>query len=111
MASDRPDHRALAEALEHRVLDGPGETDPSLRRNVAARASGGTLMEAPSDDLARQISESACRVTDAQMASVLAAAGSEKAAFEIVAAAATSAGLLRWRQGIKVLEEADNAPA
>src|ERR1700730_13908035 len=41
----------------------------------------------------------------------LRATGSEKATFEIIAAAAVGAGLLRWRQGIKVLDEAADAPA
>ena len=46
-----------------------------------------------------------------QVASVLAAAGSEKAAFELIATAAVAAGLLRWQQAIKALEEAGDAPA
>ena len=63
-------------------------------------------MEAPYDDLARQIGEAAWRVTDAQVASVLAAAGSEKATFEVIAAAATGAGLPRWqRPGFAVVRQ------
>ncbi len=68
-------------------------------------------MQAPYDDLARQIGEAAFRVTDTQVANVLAAAGSEKAAFELIAAAATGAGLLRWRHAINALEETSDAPA
>lgn len=68
-------------------------------------------MEAPYDDLARQIGEAAWRVTNAQVASVLAAAGSEKAAFELIAAAATGAGLLRWQRATKALEEMSDAPS
>jgi len=45
------------------------------------------------------------------VASVLAAAGSEKATFELIAAAATGAGWLRWQRAIKALEETSNAPA
>jgi hypothetical protein len=45
------------------------------------------------------------------VASVLAAAGSEKATFEIIMAAAVEAGLLRWQQAMKVLQEATDAPA
>jgi hypothetical protein len=108
--SSRPDHRALAEALRRRVLDGPGETDRLIRQATAERAAGGPAVAAPYDDLARQIGESAARVTEGQVADVLRAAGSEKAAFEIIAAAALGAGLLRWRQGIKVLDEAADAP-
>ena len=43
------------------------------------------------------------------MSGVLAATGNEKATFEIIAAAAVGAGLFRWRQAIKVLEEASDA--
>jgi len=106
-----PDHRALAEALRRRVLDGPGETDRAVRQAAAQRATGGPAMDAPYDDLARQIGESAAGVTDEQVASVLRATGSERAAFEVIVAAALGAGLLRWRQGIKALGEVADAPA
>lgn len=110
MISNRSDHHLAAETLRHRVLEGPGQTDPALRQRVATRAAGGLPIEAPYDDLARQISEAAYRTTDAQVASVLAAVGSEKAAFELIAAAATGAGLLRWHQAIKAWEEISDAP-
>jgi hypothetical protein len=109
--SNRSDHLLLAGALRRRVLEGPGETDASLRQRVAARAAGGPPTEAPYDDLAQQIGGAAYRTTDAQVASVLPAAGSEKAAFEIIAAAATGAALLRWQQALAVLEKSDDAPA
>ena len=112
MTASRPDHRALAEALRRRVLDGPGKTDTALRQAMAERAAGGPAIEAPYDDLARQIGASAAGVTDEQVARVLRATGSdEKAAFEVIAAAALGAGLLRWRQGIKALDEATDALA
>jgi hypothetical protein len=110
-AHGRPNHCALAEALRRRVLDGPGMTDRAIRRATAERAAGGPAMEAPYDDLARQLGESAAGVTDGQVASVVRATGSEKAAFEVIAAAALGAGLLRWQQGIKALDEATDAPA
>jgi hypothetical protein len=94
--SIRSDHRALAETLRRRVLEGPGETPAELRQASAERAAGGPVAEAPYDELARQIGEAADRVTDAQVSSVLTATGSEKATFEIIAAAALGAGLLRW---------------
>jgi hypothetical protein len=109
MVSSRSDHHSFAETLRRRVLEGPGETDAALRQRVAARAAGGPPIEAPYDDLARQIGGAAWRVTDAQVASVLAAAGSEKAAFELIAAGATGAGLLRWQRAIKALEETSDA--
>jgi|HubBroStandDraft_4_1064222.scaffolds.fasta_scaffold1083484_2 hypothetical protein len=106
-----PDHRALAEALRRRVLEGPGETRPELRQASSERAAGGPATAAPYDDLARQIGEAAHRVTDAQVSGVLTATRSEKATFEIIAAAALGAGLLRWEQAMKVLDEATNASA
>jgi hypothetical protein len=109
--SNQSDHHSFAETLRRRVLDGPGQTDPTLRRRIAARAGGGPPIEAPYDDLARQIGEMACHTTDAQVANVLVVARSEKAAFELIVAAATGAGLLRWQQAIRALEEASNAPA
>jgi hypothetical protein len=111
MIPSRSDHHSFAETLRRKVLEGPGETGPALRQRMAATASGGPPIEAPYDDLARQIGEAACRTTDAQVASVLAATRSEKAAFELIAAAATGAGLLRWRQAIKALEATSDAPA
>ena len=91
------------------MLEGPGETGAALRQRVAARAAGGPAIEAPYDDLARQIGEAAHRVTDAQVASVLALTETEKAAFELIAAAATGAGLARWQQAIEALEASDDA--
>ena len=111
MSSDPSEHASLAEALRRRVLEGPGETDMALRQRVAARASGGPPIDAPYDDLARQIGEAACRTTDAQVARVLVAARSDKATFELIAAAATGAGLLRWQLAIKALEQSRDAPA
>ena len=109
--SSRSVHHSFAEILRRKVLEGPGETDPALRQRMAARASGGPPIETPYDDLARQIGEAACQTTDAQVASVLAVASSEKAVFELIAAAATGAGLLRWRQAIRALEATSDAPA
>jgi hypothetical protein len=109
--SIRPDHRALAEALRRRVLEGAGVTLAELRQASAQRAAGGPAVKAPFDDLARQIGEAACRVTDAQVSSVLTATGSQKATFEIIAAAALGAGLSRWEQAMNVLDEVTDAPA
>jgi hypothetical protein len=110
MTLSRTDHHSFAETLKRRVFDGPGESDPALRHRVAARAAGGPQIEAPFDDLAKQIGEAACRTTDVQVANVVTAARSEKAAFELIVVAATGAGLLRWQQAITALEETD-APA
>jgi hypothetical protein len=110
-APERANHEALAEALRTRIVDGPGESDRALRHAAAERSAGGATMAEPYDALACQIGAASYRVTDAQVASAAAAAGSEKAAFEIVAAAAVGAGLVRWRQALKALNEASDAPA
>jgi hypothetical protein len=83
--SIRPDHRALAEALRRRVLEGPGETTSRLRQASAERAADGLATEAPYDDLARQIGEAAH--------------------------AALGAGLLRWQLAMKAFDEVTNASA
>ena len=104
-------HRALAAALRQRVLEGPGKTPTQVRQAAAQVASGGPSTRDPHDELARQIGESAHLVTDGQVATLLAVAGSEQATFEVIIAAAVGAGLLRWQQGMRALEEATGAPA
>jgi uncharacterized peroxidase-related enzyme len=105
-----PDHRALAEALRRRTLEGPGETTAGLRQAMAARAAGGPPLAAPYDDLARQIGEAAYQVSDEQVAKVVKQAGSERAAFELLVASALGAGLHRWQRGITVLQKAAIRP-
>jgi hypothetical protein len=111
VATSLTGHHSFVDALRRRVLEGPGQTEPALRQRLAARASGGPPIEAPYNDLAQQIGEAAYRTTDAQVARVLGAAGSEKAAFELIAAAATGAGLGRWQQAVKALKDAGDAAA
>lgn len=102
-----PDHRAQADIVRQRVLFGPGKTEAALRQAMAERASGGaSLFSVPYDDLARQIGEAAYKVTDEQVAKVVIEAGSEKAAFELIMAAALGAGLHRFWRGLSVLEAA-----
>jgi uncharacterized peroxidase-related enzyme len=110
-ASVRSDHRALAETVRWRVLEGSGETSAALRYGMAERAAGGPPLEAPYDDLARQIGQAAYKVTDEQVASVVEAAGSQRAAFELIVASALGAGLHRWRRGLEALGEALNTSA
>jgi hypothetical protein len=111
MTTSRPDHRALAGALRYRVLEGRGMSDHATRKAAADRAAGGPAMSVPCDDLANQIGECSHRVTDAQVEAVVQAEGSEKAAFEIIAAAAMGAGLVRWRLAVTALDEASDASA
>jgi uncharacterized peroxidase-related enzyme len=101
-----PDHRAMAEAVRQRTLEGPGVTDAALRQAMAERAGGGRPVQAPYDDLARQIGEAAYKVTDEHVAKAVKQAGSERAAYELIVASALGAGLHRWQVGLKTLEEA-----
>jgi hypothetical protein len=91
-------HRALADAVRRRVLEGPGQTGVALRHAMAERAAGGPPLEAPYDDLARQIGQAAYKVTDAQVARVVEKAGSERATFELIVAPTLGAGLHRWHR-------------
>ena len=108
MEANRVSHAELAEALRRRVLDGPGDTPPALRQ-MAAKAATGSAADGPAGTLARQIGKASYAVSNAEIAAVLAQTGSERATFEIVAAAAMGAGLLRWKQGLAAIEEADDA--
>ncbi len=102
-----PDHLALAKILQKRVLEGPGITDTALRQAIAKRAAGGTVIdEAVYDDLARQIGQAAYKVTDEQVRKVVEKIGNEKAAFELIVAAAIGAGFYRWEKGLAILNEA-----
>ena len=107
MTASRPDHSDLAEALRYRVLEGPGVSNRATRKAAAERASGGRAIAASYDDLVRQIGELSHRVTTPQVERLV----SEKAAFEVIVAAAMGAGLLRWRSAIKVLDEVSDASA
>lgn len=109
--SVRPDHRSLAQALRRRVLEGSGKTSADLRQAVAARAAGGDPIDDPYDDLAQQIGKAAYRVTDRHVAEVVRVTGSDAAAFELIAAAAVGAGLLRWRTALEILEGSTDATA
>jgi hypothetical protein len=108
-SAEKQDHQKFVQALRDTVLDRPGETTVTLRRSAADRAAGGSATEAIYDDLLLQIGVDATRVTDAQVADALRVLGSQKATFEVIAAAAVGAGLLRWRRGVEALKEAGDA--
>jgi hypothetical protein len=81
----------------------------ATRKAAAERAAGGQAIAAPYDDLVRQIGEASHRVTSARVERLVREEGSEKAAFEIIAAAAMGAGLVRWQRAIKIIAEASDA--
>jgi hypothetical protein len=111
VTDDVRSHTELAAALRERVL-GSGVLAPELRPAILARGGGGPApVDAPYDALARQIGEASYRVVDRQVDEVRQAAGSEKAAFEVVLTACLGAGLARWDAAVAAIEEATDAPA
>src|SRR6185437_7157908 len=99
-----PDHIARAQDLRRQVLEGPGVTYPGLRQRMAMRAARGAAIDPPYDELAAQIGEAAYKVTEDQVAKVVQQVGNEKAAFELIIAAAVGAGLHRWDAGLAALK-------
>ncbi|MDX3191812.1 hypothetical protein PV458_25665 [Streptomyces sp. MN03-5084-2B] len=104
-------HRHHADTERTVMAGDTGVTDPALRTAAAARAAGGPPIAAPYDDLTRQIGDASHRVTEAEVAAVRQASGSDKAAFEIVMSACIGAGLARWEAAARVIAEATDAPA
>ena len=105
------EHRRFADALRDRVATAPAATDAGLRRAALTRATADNApLPAPYDSLVRQIELAAPGVTDAQVAAVRAALGSDKAAFELIMAACIGAGLSRWDRAMAAIEEAKDAP-
>ncbi|MDS0139263.1 MULTISPECIES: hypothetical protein [unclassified Amycolatopsis] len=104
-------HRRRAETLRTAMTGDTGITEAALRTAVADRAAGGPPVAEPYDELARQVGAASYRVTDAEVDAVRQAAGSDKAAFEIVMSACVGAGLARWDAAARVIAEATDAPA
>jgi len=99
-----PNHIACSQDLRRHVLEGPGVTYPDLRQRMAKRAAGGAQIDAPYDELAGHIGDAAYKVTEDQVAKVVRRAGNERAAFELIIAAAVGAGLCRWDAGLAMLK-------
>lgn len=105
-ATPTGNHRELAAALRKRVVSASVETDAALRRAAMTRASGGPPLAQPYDTLVRQIAAEAVHVTDGEVSAVRQASGSDKAAFEVMMAAAIGAGLMRWDKAMEALDAA-----
>lgn len=88
---------------------GRGAVDRTLREGILARVVGGQAVAEPYDALVIRIADDSSGVTDAEVQEVLAAAGSEKSAFEIVLTAAIGSGLRRWDAAIRAIREAGDA--
>jgi alkylhydroperoxidase family enzyme len=94
-------HAPLRDKALRAVLDGPGETDPSLRY-AAAEGAG-----VPEDlrNLVEKIHRHAYRVTDEEI-EALQAKYSDDRMFEIIVSAAIGASRNRLMAGLRALEEA-----
>jgi hypothetical protein len=102
-------HDVLATALRRRVLES-GVIPAQLREAllaVGAGAAPGVAM--PHAALARDIADASYRVTDEQVAAARDAAGSDRAAFEIVMSASIGAGLRRWDSAVRAIREVADA--
>ena len=102
-------HDVLAARLRARVLK--TGIVPIAEREGALAAGAGLPAGIPPehDSLARQIGAASYRVTDAQVEAVRRAAGSERAAFEVVLSASIGAGLRRWDAAVRAIEGAADA--
>lgn len=103
---DRPDHIILSEDLRKRVLETSGLTSVELRQEIARRANGGPNLSDPVyDSIALQVGQSSYSVTDELVGKVVSKTGSEKAAFELITAAAVGRGLYIWQKGSGLLKQ------
>jgi hypothetical protein len=94
-------HAMLRDEVFRRVLEGPAETEPALRR---AAANGAGL---PPDlqPLVDKIHRHAYKVTDDDVARLQAVYGDDRM-FELVVSAAVGASRARLLAGLRALEEA-----
>lgn len=102
----RPDHLAFARELRKRVLEESALTASDLRQAMAKRATGGPAVSEPAyDSLALQMGQSSYKITDGEIRKVVDQVGSEKAAFELITAAAVGTGLYLWQRGTDLMTE------
>jgi len=109
--------KALFADLRAAVLQGRGVTEPALRRAAASRAaviggyhlSGRDQLPEALAAYVETVARHAYRVTDEQVAALLAAGYSEDAVFEVTVSTALGAGLARLERGLAALEGANDA--
>ena len=93
-------HALLRDRVLDTVLEGPGESDTSIRRSVAE----GTGAPADLQSLVDKIHRHAYKVTDEDIARAQAIYGDDKM-FEIVVSAALGASRERLLAGLAALDE------
>lgn len=94
-------HATLRDEVFRRVLEGPAETEPALRRAAAD----GAGLPADLQPLVDKIHRHAYKVTDDDVARLQAVYGDDRM-FEIVVSAAVGASRARLLAGLRALEEA-----
>ncbi len=91
----------LVAALEAAVLDGPGDTTKSERKAAADGQPEGANVAA----FVEKVRRHAVRVTDDDIADLRKSGLTEDAVFELTAAAALGAALVRLRAALRVIGE------
>jgi hypothetical protein len=94
-------HAELRDRVFQSVLDGPGESDPTIR-HAAAEGSG---VPAELQSLIDKVHAHAYKVTDEDVARVQATYGDDRM-FEIIVSAALGASLKRLLAGLNALDKA-----
>jgi hypothetical protein len=94
-------HAAARDAVLHTVLDGPGQTDPSLRYAMAE----GVGVPEDLRTLVEKIHRHPYKVTDEEIQALQAKYGDDQL-FELIVSAAVGASRQRLMAGLKALEEA-----
>jgi hypothetical protein len=94
---------AFVARLRTALLESPGETEPSLRRDLV---SGSTSLPAEIAAYVEKVRRHAYKITDEDIASLARAGYSEDRIFEITASAAVGAALHRLERGMAALKDA-----
>ncbi len=94
-------HAALHDRVFQSVLEGPGESDPAIRKAAAE----GTGVPADLQSLIDKVHAHAYKVTDADVARIQPTYGDDRL-FEIIVSAALGASRKRLLAGLSALEEA-----
>jgi alkylhydroperoxidase family enzyme len=103
MAEPRTRYRELVTLTTHAVLDGRGVTASQMRWAAFHRR----IDELPAElrNYVQTVATNAWRVTDEDVNALKRAGHSEDAIFEVTAAAALGAAIMRMERGLIVLEE------
>ena len=103
MAETNTRYRELVTRTTHAVLDGQGFTASQMRWAAFHRR----IEELPAElrSYVQTVANNAWKVTDEQVTALKRAGHSEDAIFEVTAAAALGAAIMRMERGLIVLEE------